>query len=116
MIMPKTNNDVQKFKSIEIIEFKDAENFIDYLRPTKGHWGKEVPLNWCFRGHGNAEWLLQPFAWRAEGQKILRPISKRLKPDLKFRWGEIKRSIGGVWLENEDFAFRNILHLSTNPG
>ena len=101
-----------ELKSIEVKEFQDAVSFIDYLRPTGKHWG-DVSLDWYFRGHGDAAWALQPRSWRLDGQNILRPIKRALKPGLKFNWNQIK-SLIHEWLpENEEFAFMNILHNAT---
>ena len=99
-------------KSIEIIEIEEADKFIDYLRLTQSHWG-ETSVNWYFRGHGDAEWLLQPAAWREDGRKILNPISRALKPGLKAKWEGIKRNIDKQWLIEEETTFQNILNNAT---
>lgn len=112
MTTTKSNNEVSKFKSIEIIELKDAEVFLDYLRPSKEHWGT-ASLNWYFRGHGDSSWLLQPYAWRSDGQNILRPILKALKPGLKVGWAEQKNMIPETLLKNEEFVFENVLQNAT---
>jgi len=99
---------VPDLKSIEIKEFKDADKFIEYLRPTRPHWG-DTPLEWYFRGHGDARWDLQPHAWRVEGQKILRPILNSLHPGLKAVWDKIKTIISRENYKDENFVFNNIL-------
>jgi FRG domain-containing protein len=101
-----------ELKSIEVIEFTDAVSFVDYLRPIGEHWGN-VTLDWYFRGHGNAAWDLQPHAWREDGQKILRPISKALYPGVRTRWNEIKELIDNTMYNADDVAIQNILQNAT---
>ena len=100
---------MSQFKSVELIEFDDAEKFLEYLRPTNKHWG-ENNLDWLFRGHGDADWALKPYAWREEGQNILNPISKALEPILKQRWDEVKTCIDRPLLKDEKLTYDNILH------
>ena len=101
-----------ELKSIKVFEFKDAVNFINYLRPIGKHWG-EATLNWYFRGHGDAAWDLQPRAWRKDGQQILRPISKALRPGIRVRWREITELIDDTMFNDEDLAMQNILQNAT---
>ena len=105
----EVNKEMSQLNSIEVIEFTEAEEFIDYLRPSKNHWG-DVGLDWYFRGHGDAEWVLKPRAWRNEGQNILRPISKAMKPGLKYLWSDIKGRLDHGLNKNESFSIENILH------
>ncbi len=92
-------------RSVELIEFEEATSFVDYLRPIKSHWG-ETSVQWYFRGHGNADWQLRPSAWREDGQKILAPIVKSLKPGLDFLWDGMKSQFEP---EEERHARQNVL-------
>ena len=57
----------------EIIDecgFEKAEDFLDYLRPSREHWraSGDLACRWIFRGHADAEWDLLPSAWRGREQ------------------------------------------------
>ncbi len=97
-------------KSVEIVKFRKADEFIAYLRPTNPHWG-DATLDWYFRGHGDAEWDLLPRAWRADGQRILNPIRTSLYPGLKVWWDKIKTGAGLDHRggKEQKHAFENIL-------
>ena len=51
-------------KYFEGEEFDTAEGFLDALRPYRSEWRDE----WCFRGHGDADWRLQPTLHRDDAK------------------------------------------------
>lgn len=51
---------------LSVVPFDDAQEFLDYLRPSKEHWGNiRWDKQWLFRGQGNEKWNLVPSAWRS---------------------------------------------------
>lgn len=60
----------------EYTSFKTAQEMFEHLAVLPlAEWGHMDHSNcWVFRGHGDADWLLQPSAWRDDGQKILGPL------------------------------------------
>jgi len=51
------------------VDLETAEEFLDYLRPSRPHWDTYVQgkLRWVFRGQRDASWRLLPSAWRTGG-------------------------------------------------
>lgn len=62
---------------VECVDFANARELIDYLRPINPVWGNEITCSWVYRGHWEAAWPLQPRAWREDGQAILKPLISR---------------------------------------
>jgi hypothetical protein len=61
--------------------FESADDFIDALRLTNDRWN---PLHdhatpWVFRGQSDAQWSLQPSAWRPDGRDFLSPLAERAR-------------------------------------
>jgi hypothetical protein len=50
--------------TIEFIECRTADDFLDALHPTRGDWPENAG-GWFFRGHGDSRWKLLPSAFRA---------------------------------------------------
>jgi hypothetical protein len=70
---------MEESKGVKCIPFDNAEEFVEYLRPTGGAWGEEPESPWVFRGQRDADWKLVPSAWREEGKKVLEPIARRVE-------------------------------------
>ena len=70
-------------------EYTKAAGLLNYLK-DQNNWGpwEDNSCDWIFRGHGDASWVLQPSAWRKEGQETLKPLLD------KFRC-EVARSLQG---------------------
>ncbi len=71
---------------MQVIEYEKAEQFLDYLNLAHPQWGDKHQCSWIFRGQKDAEWKLQPRAWRRDGQKILDPILRGLRPHAESEW------------------------------
>jgi hypothetical protein len=76
------------------IKFRKAEALLEFLRPSVKNWGTWVdnPSALVFRGHSDARWLLQPRAWRRDGQLILMPLLQRFHHDAK-QWVRSRPSL-----------------------
>lgn len=58
-----------EFVSIESVDCKSAEEFLDYLRPSNSRWQNG---DWLFRGHMDASWSLVPSIWRRSTRGLLK--------------------------------------------
>lgn len=50
--------------AVDRIDFDSANDFLEYLRPTRDHWGDGADISWYFRGQADHRWTLTPRAWR----------------------------------------------------
>ena len=69
---------------IEEEHFESADDFIDALRLTNDRWGpvRDHATPWVFRGQADAEWSLQPSAWRPDGRGFLKPLAERARESM----------------------------------
>ena len=85
---------MSEFNCIEYQDFKDADEFVDYLNPLGEHWGKGTRSPWIFRGQSDASWGLIPKAWREEIYPLLRPIMNSLETCAEENWEGLYKQYG----------------------
>lgn len=70
---------------IEEESFTAADDFVDALRLTNDRWSlvHDYATPWVFRGQADAQWSLQPSAWRPDGRGFLQPLAERARPALE---------------------------------
>jgi len=73
--------------------FDSAEEFLDFLSPTKDSLGRG---DWVFRGHENASWAPLPSLLRSPRVDIIDKMYK------SFYQVFTKRELGRSWLNFED--------------
>ena len=103
-------------RCVECIDFQDAREFIDYLRPINPAWGNETTCSWVYRGHWEAAWPLQPRAWRADGQAILKPLITRFTDQESQRYSEKRLLKATVQQAAEREAVRQFAELADELG
>ena len=75
---------------IETEEFESAEEFLDYLRPSKKHWLENGTNNFVFRGVWKfPDWNLVPSAWRKRKPELFRKIREDLKRFEQTAWDRL---------------------------
>jgi hypothetical protein len=77
---------------IEIIECKNAVEFIETLRPTNERWKtNSISPSWLFRGIRDSTWKLEPSAWRESvHHNIRRFISSNAEfENMMFSWKNV---------------------------
>ncbi len=58
------------YNCVEEIDFTNAADFLEYIRPTKTHWGNLESVEWYFRGQADITWELTPRAWRPDSNPL----------------------------------------------
>jgi len=77
---------LRPLKCLDVLEADSADEFLEYLTVTRAHWGNGPECPWIFRGQADADWFLQPSAWRTSGRQILQPLLSTVTKD--FSWTE----------------------------
>jgi hypothetical protein len=70
--------------AVETREFGSAKEFMDALLGLPTDTGApDFRSPWVFRGHANADWKLQPPAFRSDGRAQLKPLIEWLRPQIE---------------------------------
>lgn len=83
----------ENYKSIEIIDFDNAKDFLHYLDLSNSRWGNQIDCDWIFRGQQDSNWVLQPKAWRNDGQATLKPLIKKMENYNRKVWEDLSRFV-----------------------
>jgi len=94
------------YTCVEEIDFLSADDFLEYLRPTKAHWGDGDAVSWYYRGQADVNWELTPRAWRT-GNNSLQSLSDsfvdHIQSDLRTEAANLARSHHFSTTEFDDF-------------
>lgn len=64
---------------IENVHFKKANEFLEFIRRSHDFWWVDDHCPWIFRGQWNANWKLQPAAFRPMACNELQPLYQRIR-------------------------------------
>lgn len=98
------------------VDFDSVDEFLDYLSLTRNKdWfdDNDNRSTWIFRGHADAEWKLQPTAWRppSEGGQLFHRYKQVASWDIR----TIKDSVNVALGEVEAYASEPILQDINGP-
>lgn len=82
----------------EILNFKKADELLNYINPINPMWGESIPQSWIYRGHGNNNWKLLPSIWRNPSHSLVEKYKKKIFSFLELEfWPELKKHDSGLF-------------------
>lgn len=97
----------EHFTPHKVIHTKSARQFLAMLRRSHPRWMKSGN-QWVFRGQGDAEWELQPGAWRPEFEQ-----QTAYKSYLHFTSTEAAEDTRRLWIQRASQIVDDPSHVST---
>ncbi|WLD12115.1 FRG domain-containing protein [Planctellipticum variicoloris] len=90
---------------VHTILIASAAEFLAYLRRSNGHWWENRECPWIFRGQWDAEWKLEPSAFRRIGGSPFRKLWETFRTTIKPGSADWEFDVRAQWMaESEALA------------